>query len=257
MLQIIIFLFFVIQTSCHCYLNNLQISYIRNILTNPRTPDDIRSKTKQILFHEYTPWLKKQVRTFIKNNKKGVNFIMEIELHQYAIIGFLKAIEKFDGKNSLIQYAEKFVKGELSTGVINMTPLKPINKYQKFIKKERVLRPTIISYENFWMFDKFKQYYNEKNPKENNFLVTYTSQENDNECFIYDNSNRKAIRNAVLEMLPEYQQIFFARYDFETLRPIKSVYRICRMFQFSDQTYRRKMNVVKKYLFRRIRKMVF
>jgi hypothetical protein len=53
MLQIIIFLFFIIQTSCHCYLNNLQISYIRNILTNPRTPDDIRSKTKQILFHEW------------------------------------------------------------------------------------------------------------------------------------------------------------------------------------------------------------
>ena len=82
---IIIFIFH-ISKLCHGYLNSLQIGYIKNILSNPTTPTDIRRKTQQILFMEYMPWLKKQVRLFKQTNEKSLKFILEYDLQQYAII---------------------------------------------------------------------------------------------------------------------------------------------------------------------------
>jgi len=220
---------------------------------NPNSPLRIRKKTQEILFTEYYPWLKKRVRSFLENNKKQYNRIMEIELYQHAIKGFLEAIYRFDGHSSLVKYASKYVDGQIYIGFVELTPLKPISRYQKYVKKRKILKPTILSYDNYWLFDKFKQYEDKKKEiiSKNGYIYSNET------CFVKENSHISHIRSAVLDLLPEQQKLFFMRYDFETLRPIKSVYQICRMMQYSDETYRTKMNIIKKFIRLRLRKMIF
>jgi len=227
-----------------CYLSNIQLKYINHILTHPNTPPVIRSKTKEILFTEYYGWLKKQVREFIESNHYSKNKITTDELYQYANKGLLKAIEKFDGKGSLNKYAKKYVIGEMHTGLLELIPLNPINKYQKYIKKEKVLKPTILPPENYWIFDKFRKY-----SDRNKEIVSINGYISDNVyCFCKEIQTVDEIKSIVLELLPEQQQLFFTRYDFETLKPKHTINELCDLMKISDETYRQRMNIIKKYI---------
>ena len=245
-----ILLFINLTNSCNGFLNKAQLQSIRYILTHPSTSDDIRMKTQQILFTEYMPWLKKQVRLFKQSNEKSLKFILEYDLQQYAIIGFLDAIQNFDGNSSLTHFATKHVSGKMRLGMLELTPLKPLNHYQRYIKKRRYMMPGILSYDKYWLFDKCKRSLDETN------LVIYGSSSNDT-LVVKEKDMITNIKMAMLEMPDQYKSLFFARYDFGNLRKIRSVYKICKMFRYSDETYRRRMNVIKTYLRWRLRKLVF
>ena len=249
----ILFIIFIFHISniCNGYLNSLQIGYIKNILSNPTTPTDIRRKTQQILFMEYMPWLKKQVRLFKQSNIKSLQFILEYDLQQYAIIGFLDAIQNFDGNSSLTNFAIKHVEGKMRIGLLELTPLKPLNHYQKYIKKRRYMIPQMLSYDKYWLFDKCKRAANERN------IVVYGSQNGNDTLIVKENEMATHIKMAIMEMPDQYKSLFFARYDFGNLRKIRSVYKICKMFRYSDGTYRKRMNVIHTYLRWRLRKLVF
>jgi hypothetical protein len=174
---------------------------------------EIRKMTQKILCEQYLPWLNKQVRVFYNKNVILLTSVMECELHQYALNGFLEAIYRFDGNISLVKYADKYVHSAMIAGVAKHTIiLKPAHDKCKIV---------------------------------------------DSQFFLKETSRLYPIKNIVLMMPTKYQRVFFARYDAETLRTIKSVYRICRMLKMSDETYRKKMNVVKRYLLVRLRKTIF
>lgn len=204
---------FLLGSQSHSFLNNIHLTYVRNILTNSKTPMEIRKRTQKILCEQYLPWLNKQVRVFYNKNVILLTSVMECELHQYALNGFLEAIYRFDGNISLVKYAEKYVHSAMIAGVAKHTIiLKPAHDKGKII---------------------------------------------DSQFFLKETSRLYPIKNIVLMMPTKYQRVFFARYDSETLRTIKSVYRICRVLKMSDETYRKKMNVVKRYLLVRLRKTIF
>ena len=242
-LFIIIILFFQLIV-VDSYLSPVQISYINKILTHPNTPVEIRSKTKEILFTEYYSWLKKQVREFIETKYYSRNPVTTDELYQYATLGLLKAIEKFDGKGPLTQYAEKYVVGEMHTGLLELIPLKPINKYNKYIKKGKVLTPTILPPENYWIFDKFRAYTdrNKERVSINGYL------RDDAFCFCKESETVYKIKSVVLELSEEQQKIFFTRYDFETLGTKHTIDELCEILKISHETYRRRMNIIKIYI---------
>jgi len=246
-----ILLFINLTNSCNGFLNRAQLQSIQYILTHPNTPIDIRRKTQQILFSEYMPWLKKQVRIFKQSNEKSLKFILEYDLQQYAIIGFLDAINNFDGNSSLTHFAAKHVNGKMRLGLLELMPLKPLNHYQKYIKKRKYMMPGILSYDKYWLFDKCKRSVeDEKN------IVLYGSHSN-NTVVAKETDIITNIKMAVMEMPDQYKSLFFARYDFGSLRKIRSVYKICKMFRYSDETYRKRMNVIHTYLRWRLRKLVF
>ncbi len=246
-----ILLFINLTNSGNGFLNRVQLQSIRYILTHPNTPVDIRRKTQQILFSEYMPWLKKQVRLFKQSNEKSLKFILEYDLQQYAIIGFLDAINNFDGNSSLTHFAAKHVNGKMRLGLLELMPLKPLNHYQKYIKKRKYMMPGILSYDKYWLFDKCKRSVeDEKN------IVLYGSHSN-NTVVAKETGIITDIKMAVMEMPDQYKSLFFARYDFGSLRKIRSVYKICKMFRYSDETYRKRMNVIHAYLRWRLRKLVF
>ena len=239
----IIILFFQI-IAVDSYLSPVQLSYIHKILTHPNTPLDIRNKTKEILFTEYYAWLKKQVRQFSESNYYSRNPVTTDELYQYASKGLLRAIDNFDGKRSLAQYAEKYVIGEMHTGLLELIPLRPMNKYQKYIKKEKVLNPTILPPENYWIFDKCREYTDRnKDPVSVNGYLRDGGQ-----CFCQESETVYNIKSIVLELSEEEQKIFFSRYDFETLGTKHTIDELCEILEISHETYRRRMNIIKKYI---------
>jgi len=246
-----ILLFINLTNSCNGFLNRAQLQSIQYILTHPNTPIDIRRKTQQILFSEYMPWLKKQVRIFKQSNEKSLKFILEYDLQQYAIIGFLDAINNFDGNSSLTHFAAKHVNGKMRLGLLELMPLKPLNHYQKYIKKRKYMMPGILSYDKYWLFDKCK-----RSSEDEKNIVLYGSHSN-NTVVAKETDIITNIKMAVMEMPDQYKSLFFARYDFGSLRKIRSVYKICKMFRYSDETYRKRMNVIHTYLRWRLRKLVF
>uniref|UniRef100_A0A6C0LNZ4 Uncharacterized protein n=1 Tax=viral metagenome TaxID=1070528 RepID=A0A6C0LNZ4_9ZZZZ len=246
-----IILFINLTNSCTGFLNTAQLQSIRYILTHPNTPVDIRRKTQQILFSEYMPWLKKQVRMFKQSNEKSLKFILEYDLQQYAIIGFLDAIQNFDGNSSLTHFAAKHVQGKMRLGLLELMPLKPLNHYQKYIKKRKFMMPSILSYDKYWLFDKCK-----RSVEDETNIVLYGPHAN-NTVVVKETDIITNIKMAVMEMPDQYKSLFFARYDFGSLRKIRSVYKICKMFRYSDETYRKRMNVIHTYLRWRLRKLVF
>jgi len=46
----------------------------------------------------------------------------------------------------------------------------------------------------------------------------------------------------------EEQKIFFSRYDFETLGTKHTIDELCEILEISHETYRRRMNIIKKYI---------
>jgi hypothetical protein len=111
--------------------------------------------------------------------------------------------------------------------------------------------PGILSYDKYWLFDKCKRTVeDEKN------IVLYGSSSNDT-LVVKERDMITNIKMAVLEMPDQYKSLFFARYDFGSLRKIRSVYKICKMFRYSDGIYRKRMNVIHTYLRWRLRKLVF
>lgn len=211
------------------YLDNKQISYVRNILTHPHTPEYMRNQTQQVLFNAYRPWLHKQVRSFrethyITNRRRD-------DLYHYAALGLLQAIQKFDGKSSLVKYAEKHVDGQLRLGLLEMTPMKPLNHYQTYIKHYKILKPGLVSYENYWVFDK-----------------EWNRRRNAN-CDSKHDKEIEEIINIVLTMPSKYSTVFFSRYDSVDLsKNNRTVASICSELGFSHETYRKRMSTVKTFI---------
>jgi RNA polymerase sigma factor (sigma-70 family) len=214
---------------CAAYLNYIQISYVRAILTHPHTPEYMRNQTQKVLFNAYKPWLHKQVRFF--RRKHHVSNLRRDDLYHYAALGLLQAIKNFDGKSSLVNYAEKHVDGQLRLGLLEMTPMKPLNHYQTYTKRYKILKPGLVSYENYWVFDK-----------------EWSRRRNAN-C---DSSNRDEIEeiiNIVLSMPSKYSTVFFSRYDSVDLsKKDRTVASICSELGFSTETYRKRMSTVKQFI---------
>jgi DNA-directed RNA polymerase specialized sigma24 family protein len=211
------------------YLDTKQISYVRNILTHPHTSEYMRNQTQEVLFDAYKPWLHKQVR-FFREKHHASNRVCD-DLYHYAALGLLQSIQKFDGKSSLVKYAEKYVDGQLRLGLLEMTPMKPLNHYQTYIKHYKILKPGLVSYENYWVFDK-----------------EWTRRQNAH-CESKYRDEVETIIKIVLSMPSKYSTVFFSRYDYVDLsKKDRTVASICSELGFSTETYRKRMRTVKQFI---------
>lgn len=122
-----------ILISVHAYLKPIQVEQIKRIMRNPDTPDDIKDKTRVILSKQYYPWVKKQCNTFIKKHHEIIkNIAKPHNLEGYAMIEYMKAIQRYNGTAEFSLYAKKYVEGGLFKG---LTKSMPQNKYTKNMDK--------------------------------------------------------------------------------------------------------------------------
>lgn len=148
-------------------------------------------------------------------------------MYMYAVQGFSKAIEHYNGSSAFHIYAKPYVQGELYRGLTDSTVLKPYRHSQIMSQKNSTTlrirsKNTLISYENYWTFDKLLQ---EKGDR------------------IYSDPTRiELIRDSVESMDLEMRRLFYLRYHSFDLSLRYPIANICELLCISSETYRKRMN---------------
>ena len=210
------------------FLNKIQLKYTRYILSSPDVANEIKEATKEILVENYQPWLKNQYKSFVRQNAKKMNRIYVRELYQYAIYGLLESLQAYNGSVGLHKYATKFVHGQMYKGMNELAIMKPMSLYYSK-QGHKSLKPQLVSYDDYWMFDKIKEGKSQQTP-----------------------SILEDIREIMRTAPSEYSRLFFLRYDYHTMNVIRSIAAICELESYSDETYRKKMKSVIKYVAERL-----
>jgi len=217
---------------CFGYLNTFQQIQIQRIIQNPDSSNEIKLKVKKIVFHHYLPLVRKECQNFCKNNLDLMTYLKynsinnrdKTGLYEYAYLGFSKALKKFNGNcSTLTRYAEPFIKHEIYKGITIETKE---SKYREHL--QNVLIPTS---------DKSVRYL---------YKNTKKSGEINNNFIIHE------INDIVETLTPIEKRIFYYRYDPITLKKIRTVKEVCVIMGFSEETYRKHFNLIKKHILNRI-----
>lgn len=114
-----------ILVSIHAHLKPIQVEQIKRIMRHPDTPNEIKDKTRIILAKQYYPWVKKQTQIFVKNHYAIIkNIAKPHNLEGYAMVEYMKAIQKYNGTAEFSLYAKKYVEGGLFKGLTKSMPQK-------------------------------------------------------------------------------------------------------------------------------------
>ena len=230
---VIIFMYYAMLSNA--FLSYSQKRMITNIIQNEDVPIEIKNKTKEIIAINYIPWALSQYKIFVNKNRSYLykKHIPLNDLRQYAIIGMIKAVEKYNGSVDFTVYAEKYVLGTLHQGVTDLLPLRPISHSLRMNGKNV---PTItFAHENTWMFDKLY--------KSNKYDDTNIILKNEDK-YISRKNEIERINNIVKQLTPYENKLFYYRYSKDTLREIRTVVAVAELMCCSTETYRKKMNKI-------------
>ena len=241
-LKVVLFAYCIL--SINGFLTNPQKIYIKNIIQNPAASQEIKNKTKEVIALNYIPWAFSQYKQFLVKNRSYLykKHIPLNDLRQYAILGMLKALERYNGSVDFTVYAEKFVLGTLHQGVTDLIPLKPISHTMRMNKKEV---PTItFAHEHNWMFDKLR-----KSKDITGFQQILRTEDK----YISKKDEIEKINKIVKEETPYKQRMFYYRYCEDTLKEIRTVGMVSKLMSCSTETYRKKMNEILKKIREKIK----
>ena len=204
------------------YLSENQSKTINNLIKNPSLTPLMRNKINKVIYKYYENYALQSACNFKKNHKNTCKNIKLDELKLYSKFGLYRAIEKYNGSFSFINYANKYINGELYRGLTELYPLSSISKSKrrniKGCKDEnnKLVRlfTKFISYENNWIFDK---YYGKYNYEEcyNNSLQKIIYMEDNNNLFQFVNNNLDTFS----------KRVFYYKYDidYNILRSTKEI----------------------------------
>jgi RNA polymerase sigma factor (sigma-70 family) len=218
----------------NAFLSFSQKRLIQKIVQNPETPIEIMNKTKGIIAISYIPWALSQYNKFVLRNRSYLqkHHIPLNDLRQYAILGMIKSLNRYNGSVDFPIYAEKYVFGTLHQGVTDLIPLRPISHT---LRMNRQKVPTItFAHENSWMFDKFHK------PNENDSDKIVRLEDK----YISRKNEIDRINNIVKEHSPYEQRMFYYRYSEDTLKEIRKIGVVSELMCCSTETYRKKMNKI-------------
>jgi hypothetical protein len=103
---------------------------IRNILKNPSTASEIKSRVNSILYKKYYEYTINKAYSFSKYNKiKHNNKISANELSNYALRGLYKAIIRYNATYTFINHLDLYIQYELYTGYKELYPINDLVSY--------------------------------------------------------------------------------------------------------------------------------
>jgi DNA-directed RNA polymerase specialized sigma subunit len=227
LLIIILLLFFKVFVKCALafkintntvYLSSSQWQSIHSLLKNPKLTSEMRNKINTIIYNHYETYALVKAYEFKTFHKYKCQNIKLDELKLYSKVGLIKAVKKYNGYSYFVNYADKYIMGELYKGLTDLYPLSSIPKIDRrkgiqhrgsHLMKEHPT--TFIRYENYWLFDK----YNLLNGND----VCHIDK-------IIESDNTRALLEFIHRSLdPFSKQVFFYKYDtnFNVMRTNKQV----------------------------------
>jgi hypothetical protein len=159
----------------HTYLP--QGVFYKCFLKNPSLDINKRNSINKILFYSYEKWAIKKAIEFKKFHYHKCKNIVLDDLIVASKVGLYKSVKKYNGKTTFIFFSYFYIKGEL---LKTLTDYFSINNIPKEIRKKsksnytnnelkkykKKLNPILVSYSNYWQFDKYQ---NSNNINNNNF----------------------------------------------------------------------------------------
>lgn len=211
-----------------------QLIQIKNILTNPKTPPEIKNATQNVLIKHHQLWLHSKVHKFAKNNKFSSAF--KHELAESAQIGLLKSFKYYNASMPLYKYADKYLFYEFTKSITRQMPMGYLNHYERYIKKVNVSYPTFIGDDNYLNYYKPEKY---SGPI---FLIT-----NDDRVLEKDKI-KSHLNNLISELSLFEKRLFYYRYDINTFDVKYNVEQVCELMCIHRETYRTTMKKIEKHL---------
>ena len=201
------------------YLSTTQWQSIHSLLKNPELTVEMRNKINTVIYNSYETYALIKAYEFKTFHKYKCKNIKLDELKLYSKFGLFNAVKKYNGCSYFVNYADKYIMGELYKGLTDLYPLSSIPKSDRrkgiehrgcHLMKEHPT--TFISYENYWLFDKY-----------NLETIRGTSRHLDK---IIESDNALALLEFInLSLEPFSKQVFFYKYDndFNVIRTNRQV----------------------------------
>jgi RNA polymerase sigma factor (sigma-70 family) len=218
------------------YLSSYQLKLIVNLIKNPSLNINQRNCINKILFYSYDKWAIKKAIEFKKfHHHKCKNIVLD-DLIFASKLGLYKSIKKYNGKTTFIFFSYFYIKGEL---LKTLTDYFSINNIPKQIRRQnksnytnielkkykKRLNPILVSYSNYWQFDKY--------------------QNSDNINTNFDDFIK--IWQLINDVDPFCKRIFYLKYDFE-FNKIRSNKKISELLCCSEENIRINIKKIKKKL---------
>uniref|UniRef100_A0A6C0I524 Sigma-70 region domain containing protein n=1 Tax=viral metagenome TaxID=1070528 RepID=A0A6C0I524_9ZZZZ len=192
-------------------------------MSNKATSPIVREKVQNILITNYLGYAKALSNELQRNlRSKGYLINGGQDLEEYAIQGLVLAVRRFDGRANLDTYARKYILGQLYLGITDLSPLKQLSHYERFVKKIRMPSPHLSS--DIWFYDKMQK------------------------DIINNNNIEDKIRfhEWLINLPAEYKEILGYRYDLITFKKKRTWSKVANIMGYTRETLRKKMLLLKR-----------
>jgi hypothetical protein len=160
---------------CNClHLSPFQINLIIDLVKNPRLTINQRKYINKVLYTSYEKYAVKKAVEFKKFHIHKCKNILIDDLILSSKVGLFKSIKKYNGNSSFTYFSDFYIKGELFKTLTEYYSISNVPKkiriqnkgnYTRYElrKYKKQLNPILVSYPNYWQFDKYKNSYNINN----------------------------------------------------------------------------------------------
>lgn len=212
----------------NAYLSSEQWKSINNLIKTPTLTFSMRKKINKIIYNSYQDYADNCAYKFKNIHKYSCKNIKLNELTLYSKFGLYRAIENYNGSFSFINYAEKYIMGELYRGLTDLYPLSsiPKNERRKKLNKYDKLFTKFIGCDNYWAFDKYYGSQKNEDYKDSNLdKIIYKDYINELHHFI--NNNLDAFS----------KKVFYNKYD-NALKLLRNNKEIAKLMCCSEEKIR-------------------
>ena len=229
------------------HLNSNQIQSINNLIKKNQLTNNQREQINIILYHCYKKYAIKKTYEFKKLHSYKCQDIDTDELLFSSYMGLYKGIKKYNGEIPLNKHSDIYIKSELLKTITEKFNLSPVPKSIRKKGKEQMstiekntykknLEPKLISYDNYWQFDKI--YKNNIVNNEHNNII---------EKEYYTN-----IWQVINNLEPYDKKIFHYKYDFY-LNKIRSNKNISELMCCSEEAIRKRLIKISGLLYNKLK----
>lgn len=214
---------------------------MQTIIQNDEKNTVLRKKINYLLYQSFEPWAIHQAYEFKKYHKYKSRNIKIDDFILSSKLGLYKSIKNYNGKTNFPNYSKMHIQGQLYHCLTKFYTLTSVPENERKKSKRNLsveekkrykkkLESSLISYEDYWKFDKIYNNQRNENEQDTNIHSQIMNREKHNE--IWEKINK------VLD--PFTKKIFYYKYNYD-FKIIRSNREIAELMAYSEEYIRQKL----------------